>query len=69
MSEKTVQIDNISCGHCVRNIQRELGAIAGVERVDGDVARQTVTVAFGPPASWEQIARTLVDIGYPAAAS
>lgn len=69
MSEKTVHIGNISCGHCVRNIQRELAELAGVERVDGDPATQTVTVAFGPPASWEQIARTLVDIGYPAAES
>jgi copper chaperone len=66
MSEKTVNIPNISCGHCVATIKRELGEIKGVASVDGDVQGKNVTVKWAEPASWKQIADTLAEIGYPA---
>ena len=31
--EKTVSEPNISCGHCVKTIERELGELPGVESV------------------------------------
>ncbi|MFH1811783.1 MAG: heavy metal-associated domain-containing protein [Pseudomonadota bacterium] len=66
MSEKSVVVPAISCGHCVMNIRREISEIAGVEQVEGDPASKTVTIAWTAPASWEQIAQTLEAIGYPA---
>jgi len=66
MEEKTVLVPAISCGHCVMTIQRELGEVEGVVRVHGEEATKRVTVQWQAPASWEEIAATLEEIGYPA---
>jgi copper chaperone len=66
MTQKTVQIPSISCGHCVATIQRELGELAGVRRVDGDPKTKTVTIQFEPPATWDAVQQTLTEIGFPA---
>ena len=43
MSEKTVHIPNISCGHCVMAVKNEAGEIPGVTKVDGDPNTKNVT--------------------------
>jgi copper chaperone CopZ len=63
--QKTVAVPNISCGHCVMTIQRELGELPGVESVQADASTKRVTVAWRAPADWSKIAATLDDIGYP----
>jgi len=67
MESRTFRVPNISCHHCVMAIQRELGALEGVKRVEGEVESKTVTVEWEPPATWERIAATLVEINYPPA--
>lgn len=67
MSEKTVNIPDISCGHCLATVKRELEELDGVSSVEGDVDSKNVTIAWSEPANWEQIAETLDEIGYPAA--
>ena len=67
MESKTVNIPKISCGHCVMNIKRELTEMPGVSSVEGDPAAKTMTIKWDAPASWEKIAATLQEIGYPAA--
>ncbi len=66
MERKTFRVPNISCGHCVMTIQRELSALAGVQRVEGDAASKMVTVEWQPPANWDKIASLLREIHYPA---
>ena len=66
MASITVKSPNISCDHCIRTIQSELGEIPGVRRVAGDAVTKTVTIDFEPPASVLQIAARLRDINYPA---
>ncbi len=66
MATKTFRVPNISCGHCVMTIQREVGELEGVTAVRGDVATKTVTVEWNePPASWERIRALLEEINYP----
>jgi copper chaperone CopZ len=67
MEKKTVTVPNISCHHCVMTIQREIGALPGVKRVEGDPASKTVTVEWQAPATWDMIAATLTAINYPPA--
>ncbi len=67
MDSKTFRVPNISCGHCVMTIKRELGALPGVVSVDGNPATKTVTVQWQAPATWEQIEGLLVEINYPPA--
>jgi copper chaperone len=67
MESKTFSIPNISCGHCVMTIKRELSEMKGVTSVDGDAAGKTVTVAWDAPASEDGIKALLAEINYPAA--
>ncbi len=62
MSSKTLKVPNISCGHCVSTIKREL---EGVELVEANADTKQVTISWSEPASWDSIVRTLDEIGYP----
>jgi len=67
MITKTVTVPAIHCGHCTMTIERELKDITGVCEVKADLNTRNVTVAWEPPATWEQIAALLEEIGYPPA--
>lgn len=67
MSSKTYTVPNITCGHCVATIQRELGVVPGVEDVSGTVDAKEVTVVYNDEAVLSQVENVLEEIGYPAA--
>lgn len=60
-------VPNISCNHCVMHVQKALQPIAGVNKVDVDLATKSVTVEFDAPATELQLRAALAEIGYPAA--
>lgn len=65
MTNKTVKVPNISCGHCVATIEREVARVEGVTSVKADRATKEVTVAWNPAATdWESIERVMQDINY-----
>lgn len=68
MSAVTFSVPNISCGHCVQTITRELSEMEGVTRVDPSAASKMVEVEFEAPATEESIAARLTEINYPPAA-
>ena len=65
MSSKTFTVPNISCGHCTRTIQMEIGELSGVSKVLADIDTKQVTVEWDAPASWETIRATLTEINFP----
>jgi len=67
MSSKTYSVPNISCGHCVATIEREVGAVSGVESVKGDVDSKQVIVLYDDEAVLSRVEETLKEIGYPPA--
>jgi len=67
METTRLSIPNISCHHCVMSIQRELGEMQGVSKVEGDPAKKEINVQWDAPATLEQIKATLKEINYPAA--
>jgi copper chaperone len=67
MESKIFSIPNISCGHCVMSIKRELSEIEGVSKVEGDAATKKITVEWDAPATLERLKSTLNEINYPAA--
>jgi len=66
MEKQTFNIPNITCGHCVMSIKKELGELNGVSTVDGDPDSKTVTVEWDSPATLDRIKDTLKEINYPA---
>ncbi len=67
MEKTTLNIPNISCGHCVNSIKNELSDLDGVQSVDGNPDSKSVTVAWDTPATLESIKALLQEINYPAA--
>jgi copper chaperone CopZ len=65
MEKKTFTIPNINCGHCVMTIQRGIGEIEGVQKVEGDPKTKQVKVSYHAPATLEKIKLTLKDLNYP----
>ena len=63
---KTVDVPNITCGHCVTTIEREVGEVAGVRAVKGDPATRRVTISWDPETTdWVVIEETMKEIAYP----
>ncbi len=67
METKTLSVPNISCGHCVMAIKKELIELEGVSKVEGDPGRKSITLEWDVPATLEKIKETLKEISYPAA--
>ena len=67
MEKTTLNIPNISCGHCVNSIKNELSDLDGVQTVAGNPDSKSVTVAWDAPATLDGIKALLQEINYPAA--
>ena len=69
MKNRTVQVPNISCGHCVVAIQREVSEIEGVLSVEGRHDTLDVTISWNSEkTSWQEIEEVMRQINYPPAA-
>lgn len=69
MKSKQFQVPNISCGHCVKTIEKEISALPGVRSVRGEEKSRTVSVRWDePPANWETIRNRLRELDYPPSA-
>ena len=62
----TLNIPNISCGHCVMTITRETKDLPGVVKVEGNQQAKTATYTIENEAALATVKETLVEIGYPA---
>ena len=62
----TLNIPNISCGHCVMTITRETKDLPGVVKVEGNQQAKTATFTVENEAALATVKETLVEIGYPA---
>lgn len=65
MEQKTFTVPAISCAHCVRAVENEVGELAGVSSVKADLESKQVVVAWDAPANWDTIKATLIEIEYP----
>ncbi len=68
MTTVTYSVPSISCMHCVRTIQNEVGELAGIQSVKADAASKKVEIVFDAPASEDKIKALLAQINYPVAA-
>ena len=65
MASRTFKVPNISCGHCVMTIEREVAELEGVTSVKAEQDTRMVSVEWTePPASWEGIRYLLDEINY-----
>ena len=68
MTNNTIKVSNINCGHCTSTIERELAELEGITSVKADVDTKTVAIEWNELSiAWTQITDLLDEIGYPAA--
>ncbi|MGE7692445.1 copper chaperone CopZ [Lysinibacillus sp. NPDC097214] len=65
MQNVTLNVQGMSCGHCVNSVEKSVGALVGVEQVKVNLADGLVDVAFDETqVSLDQIKETIDDQGY-----
>jgi copper chaperone CopZ len=65
MTTKTYSVPNISCGHCVMTIEREVKAVAGVKSVKANEQSKAVLIEVESPDVLAQVEALMEEIGYP----
>ena len=65
MTTVTYSVPAISCGHCTRTIETELGDMQGIQSVKADESGKKVEIIFDAPASEDTIKALLAEINYP----
>lgn len=62
-----LQVEGMSCGHCVNAVTKSVQAIDAAAKVDVDLAQQKVRIASS--AKLDDIKAAVIDAGYPVLAS
>lgn len=64
MAKSVVNVDGMSCEHCVKAITNAVSALPGVSEVAVDLNAKTVTVEHAPELSLEKIKFEIEEQGY-----
>ena len=62
-----LQVENMSCGHCVASVTKAVRALDGTAQVDVDLASKQVKVQSG--ASLDAVKAAIAEAGYPVSAA
>ena len=65
MTTKTYSVPDISCGHCVMTIERELTFVDGLQSVKANQDTKAVMVEVDSEDVLPAVEAMLVEIGYP----
>lgn len=65
MGNVTLNVNGMSCGHCVKSIEGSVGSLDGVELVKADLVAGKVNVEFNyEKVTLEKIKETIENQGY-----
>ena len=69
MTEKTLNVEGMSCGHCKAAVEGELNRLSGVERANADIEKGTVEVTYDEgTVTTEDLKGAIEEAGYTVAA-
>ena len=64
MTEVTYSVSGMTCDHCVRAVQTEVGKVAGVASVSVDLASGRVTLSSDQPVDPAAVRAAVEEAGY-----
>lgn len=64
MEKSILNVDGMSCEHCVKAVKNAVGSIQGVETVEVDLGAKTVTVEHSSDVKLDKIKEEIEDQGY-----
>ncbi len=69
MTEKTLKVPDMSCGHCKAAVEGELNKLSGVQRANADVEKGTVEISYAEGmVTTEDLKDAIEEAGYTVAA-
>ena len=69
MTEKTLKVPDMSCGHCKAAVEGELNRLSGVKKANADVEKGTVEVTYDEgTVTTEDLKDAIEEAGYTVAA-
>jgi copper chaperone len=69
MTEKTLRVPDMHCGHCKAAVEGELNRLSGVQRANADLEKGTVEVSYDEvTVSTEDLKEAIEEAGYTVAA-
>ncbi len=69
MTEKTLRVPDMSCGHCKAAVEGELSKLSGVRKANADVEKGTVEVTYDEgTVTTEDLKGAIEEAGYTVAA-
>jgi copper chaperone len=60
----TYKVQGLTCGHCVQAVSKEIGALAGVQKVDVDLGAGAVTVTSAADLDVKAVRAAVDEAGY-----
>ncbi len=64
MTTTSVQVQGMTCEHCVAAVRSEIGKLAGVEDVTVDLESGAVTIESAAPIAGEDLRAAVDEAGY-----
>ena len=69
MTEKTLRVPDMHCGHCKAVVEGELSKLSGVQIANADLQKGTVEVSYDEgTVSTEDLKKSIEEAGYTVAA-
>ncbi len=69
MTEKTLRVPGMSCGHCKAAVEGELNKLSGVRKANADVEKGTVEITYDErTVTTEDLKDAIEEVGYTVAA-
>jgi copper chaperone len=69
MTEKTLNVEGMSCGHCKAAVEGELNKLSGVTKANADIEKGTVEVYYDEATvTTEDLEGAIEEAGYTVAA-
>lgn len=69
MTSTTLNVPDISCGHCKSSIEGAVGELDGIDSVEVSIEGKSVAVTYGDDVTLETIVETIEEQGYDVASS
>ena len=64
MTEKTIHIEGMACGHCTARVEKALAAVAGVASAKADLEGKCATVTLTGAVSDQSLTDAVTEAGY-----
>ena len=64
MTEKTIRIEGMACGHCTARVEKALAGVAGVASVKADLEGKCARVTLNAPVEDAALTAVVTDAGY-----